>query len=70
MSGADIKDAALYAAVSALRRDAVNTKVLVEDFDKAINVIKNRYAGGQKITQVKHERVTQEQYDKEMAALS
>ena len=70
LSGADIKDAALYAAVSALRRDAVNIKVLVEDFDKAVNVIKNRYAGGQKITQVKHERVTQDQYDKEMAALS
>lgn len=70
LSGADIKDAALYAAVSALRRDAVNTKVLVEDFDKAVNVIKNRYAGGQQITQVMHERVTQEQYDKEMAALS
>lgn len=69
LSGADIKDAALYAAVSALRRDAVNTKVLVEDFDKAVNVIKNRYAGGQQITQVMHERVTQEQYDKEMAAL-
>lgn len=66
ISGADIKDIVLYAAVNCLDRgeDALNSV----DFDDAYSYIQARYDEGKNIT-VKSELITEEQYKQEMERL-
>ncbi|WP_242846933.1 ATP-binding protein [Clostridium aceticum] len=66
ISGADIKDMILYAAVISLenRRETVE----IADFDQAYQYIKKRYTGMENF-KINHEVITQEEYEKEIAKL-
>lgn len=65
ISGADIKDITLYAAVSALRRAGDNTTLTIDDFDRAYDVIIQRKSDGSSVIKVKHEKISEEQYKEE-----
>lgn len=66
LSGADIKDMLLYAAVLCIQRDGdcINLK----DFDDAYSYVTKRYEGFGNL-KVTHERISEEQYKKEMGEL-
>lgn len=66
ISGADIKDITLYAAVGCLQKE--KEVVCLEDFDNAYKYVINRYSTGEKLT-IKHEVITAEQYEREMKEL-
>lgn len=63
LSGADIKDMLLYAAVLCLQREGVY--INIEDFDDAYSYVIKRYEGSGNL-RVTHERISEEQYKKEM----
>ena len=66
ISGADIRDIVLYAAVNALERDEQHPKLQLGDFDPAYQIIRDRKAGNIPV-HVTHERISEEQYHAEMA---
>lgn len=67
ISGADIKDIVLYAAVSSLNRQS--SKVEISDFDDAYKYVKSRYNSEIEVDDVKMntEVISKEQYEREMA---
>lgn len=65
ISGADIRDIVLYAAVNALERDEQHPKLQLEDFEPAYRIIRDRKAGNTPV-HVTHERISEEQYHAEM----
>ncbi len=66
LTGADIKDIVLVAAINALREGGENAILNDEHFDRAAKLIKARYTKNNSFTAVKTERITQEQYEKEV----
>ena len=66
ITGADIKDIVLVAAINALRESGENAILNDEHFDRAAKLIKARYTKENSFTTVKTERITQEQYEKEV----
>ena len=62
VSGADIKDIVLYAAVMCLQREG--DAVCAADFDEAHQFVMNRYQIRQSIS-IKHEVITEAQYEEE-----
>jgi len=66
ITGADIKDIVLVAAINALRESGENAILTDEHFDRAAKLIKARYTKENSFTTVKTERITQEQYEKEV----
>lgn len=62
VSGADIKDIVLYAAVMCLQREG--DTVCAADFDEARQFVMNRYQIRQPIS-IKHEVITEAQYEEE-----
>lgn len=66
LTGADIKDIVLMAAINALRENGENAILNDEHFDRAARLIKARYTKDNSFTTVKTERITQEQYEKEV----
>lgn len=69
LTGADIKDAILLAAINALREGGENAVLNDEHFDRAVKIIKARYTKDNPFTEIKTERITQEQYEKEVGQL-
>lgn len=69
LTGADIKDAILLAAINALRDNGENAVLNEEHFDRAVRIIKARYTKDKAFTEVTTERITQEQYEKEVGQL-
>ncbi|MDF2544650.1 MAG: ATPase [Herbinix sp.] len=67
ISGADIKDIVLFAAIIGAQRKASNLKL--DDFEKSHTYIKSRYANGVNL-EVKTEIITQEQYAQETGDIS
>lgn len=69
ISGADIKDITLYAAVSALQRSGDNAILTAQDFDLAYNTIIKRKTSESMnentVVKVKHEKISEEQYREE-----
>ena len=71
LSGADIKDMLLYAAVSALSRDEEKALLNQDDFEDAYKIIEQRKKtedsadNGMNIKVIKHEKISEEQYLKE-----
>ena len=65
ISGADIKDILLHAAVSALYRNEENLKITLADFDMAYKMIMSRRAGSQPEFKVTHETISAEQFEME-----
>ena len=68
VSGADIKDIILYAAVLCIQRDG--RKVDWEDFDKAYKFVMSRYEGSQNLISVSTETITEKQYNLEIKELN
>ena len=67
ISGADIKDILLFAAVSALQRNAETIVITAHDFDDAYAVIKKRSEGSSPASfSIKHETISKEEYEAEM----
>ncbi|MBR1373778.1 ATP-binding protein [bacterium] len=66
LTGADIKDIVLVAAINALRENGEYAVLSDEHFDRAAKLIKARYTKDNSFTTVKTERITQEQYEKEV----
>ena len=66
LTGADIKDIILLAAINALRESGDGAILNEVHFDHAVKLIKARYTKDNAITSVKTERITQEQYEKEV----
>jgi ATP-dependent 26S proteasome regulatory subunit len=66
VSGADVKDIVLYAAVNCLERS--NERVSQQDFDEAHAYVQARYSDGKKLT-IHSEVISEEQYQKEMNQL-
>lgn len=66
ISGADIKDIVLYAAVLCLENE--QDYISKEDFDQAYSYIKNRYSNSENFS-IKHEVVSKEQYENEIRKL-
>lgn len=66
ISGADIKDILLYASVLCLQRN--DDALKLEDFEDSYKYIMSRYEGNSNI-HVTHERITEEQYKREMESL-
>lgn len=66
ITGADIKDILLNAAVLALQNQSEQIKW--EHFNQAYQFIKQRYSTGKKV-HIKKETITDEQYEREMAEL-
>lgn len=64
VSGADIKDIVIYAAIKALREKGDNAKIYFADIEEACILIKNRYKEEKNYTVVT-EQITKEQYEKE-----
>lgn len=64
VSGADIKDIAIYAAIKALRERGDNAKIYFADIEEACILIKNRYKEEKNYTVVT-EQITKEQFEKE-----
>lgn len=62
ISGADIKDMLLHAAVSALYRDENNPTLTPADFDVAYEMILERRAGAQAEFKITHETISAEQF--------
>ena len=67
ISGADIKDMLLYAAVSSLYRNENEATLNMTDFDGAYNMILERRKNTAPKVTVKTEKITEEQYLKETA---
>lgn len=65
ISGADIKDITLYAAVSALRRGGDSAILDVDDFDSAYDTIIQRKNDKNMHIRVEHEMISEEQYKEE-----
>ena len=67
ISGADIRDIVLYAATMCLQeqRDSLN----VHHFDEAYNYVINRYGDLSNIKKVTTERISEEQFKKEMEGI-
>jgi len=65
ISGADIKDITLYAAVSALRRSGDNAVLTIDDFDFAYNTIIQRKNNENMYIKVEHEMISEKQYMEE-----
>ena len=69
ISGADIKDMLLYAAVSALYRDEDNPSLNMDDFNGAFLMMMERQKpmneAFREIKVVKHEKISREEYVKE-----
>jgi SpoVK/Ycf46/Vps4 family AAA+-type ATPase len=66
ISGADIKDITLYAAVSALYRDENNVLLTKKDFDDAYALIlRRRNSKKEPAVSIKTERISAEQYKEE-----
>lgn len=65
ISGADIKDMLLHAAVSALYRNENNPAITLADFDIAYKMIMSRRAGSQSEFKVTHETISVEQFELE-----
>lgn len=63
ISGADIKDITLYAAVSALSRDENNILLTKHDFDDAYKLILNRRNSTNKAISIKTERVSTKEFE-------
>lgn len=69
ISGADIKDMLLYAAISSLYRDETNPTITEKDFDEANRVILlRRQSNEPHIVSVKHEEISEEEYEKEISS--
>ena len=66
LTGVDIKDIVLVAAINALRENGEYAVLSDEHFDRAAKLIKARYTKDNSFTTVKTERITQEQYEKEV----
>ena len=66
LTGADIKDIILLAAINALRENGNNAVLTEEHFDRAVKLIQARYTKDKAFAEVKTERITQEQYEKEV----
>lgn len=64
VSGADIKDIVIYAAIKALREKGDNAKICFADIEEACILIKNRYKEEKNYTVVT-EQITKEQFEKE-----
>lgn len=64
VSGADIKDIVIYAAIKALREKGDNAKIYFADIEEACILIKNRYKEEKNYTVVT-EQITKEQFEKE-----
>ena len=64
VSGADIKDIAIYAAIKALREKGDNAKICFADIEEACILIKNRYKEEKNYTVIT-EQITKEQFEKE-----
>lgn len=65
ISGADIKDIILMASVLAIQsnREYIN----ISDFDQAYKFVTSRYLGSESNINVTHEKISEEQYQKEIA---
>ncbi|MCI7056122.1 MAG: ATP-binding protein [Selenomonas bovis] len=66
VSGADIKDMLLYAAISSLYRDESNPVLTEQDFDEANTIIHLRKQSNEPhephIVSIKHEKISEEEY--------
>ncbi len=70
VSGADIKDMLLYAAISSLYRNEINPILTEQDFDDANRVIHLRKQSNEpRIVSVKHEKISEEEYKQEMSPI-
>ena len=67
LSGADIKDIILYAAIKALREQGDKAAITASDIDASVKLIRNRYTDDKKYT-VTTETITKEQYEKEVGS--
>lgn len=67
LSGADIKDIILYAAIKALREQGERAAITASDIDSSVKLIRNRYTDEKKYT-VTTETITKEQYEKEVGS--
>ena len=65
ITGADIKDMVLYAALSALQKNDIVPVLSIIDFEEAYELIKQRNAENQGV-HVTTERITKEQYEQEI----
>lgn len=70
ISGADIKDIMLYAAVSALSRSENDPCLNLADFDEAVELIRSRNEKNVPKVKVIKESISKEEYDKDMEALN
>lgn len=66
ITGADIKDIVVQAAVSALYRNESEPLIDLSDFDYAYKVVKKRYDDLNISTVIKHEKITENEYRKEI----
>ncbi len=65
LSGADIKDMLLYAAVLCLQKSEI--ELTINHFDEAYRYIRNRYDGySMDNVNITHEKISEEQYQKEV----
>ena len=62
ISGADIKDMLLHAALCALHRNEAEPLIEAEDFDAAFDMILNRRNNSQSSVEISHETISAEQY--------
>lgn len=69
LSGADIKDLVLTAALGALYRNETNPIIELSDFDAAYKNIHDRNESFADQVEVVHERVSEEQYRKEVGEM-
>lgn len=69
LSGADIKDMTLYAALNAIKLNPENTIISMKNFQEAYKIIRQRYDEGEREYKVEHETISQEQYEQEIKAL-
>ena len=65
ISGADIKDMLLHAAVSALYRDEDQPILNIEDFESAFKIILNRRTDSQPAVKITHETISAAQFEEE-----
>lgn len=66
ISGADIKDILLMASMLGIQNNS--DFVTINDFDQAYKFVTSRYLGSEPNIIVKHEKISEEQYQKETAA--
>ncbi|MBB5175034.1 ATP-binding protein [Texcoconibacillus texcoconensis] len=68
LTGADIKDMTLFAAINSLKNE--RNALEISDFDTAYTYIQHRYPNQPKVNVVKSETITEEEYQQEVQSQS